>query len=311
MSERAAEIIVEGRYFCEGPRWQDGRFWFSDFFAREVCSVGLDGDVVVEAAFDGRPSGLGWLPDGSLLVVSMLDRKVMRRQPDGSFVEHADLSALATFHANDMLVDDAGTAYVGNFGFDIDATMAELGVEGMLSALMSDPAPYLATLAAVTPDGTVSAAAEQMLFPNGMVLTDDGRTLVVAQTLGMELTAFDRAADGTLSNRRVWAPLGEAMIAPDGIAIDADGGIWVANAMAPSAHRVVEGGAVTDVVTTSQLAFACQIGGPEGRPPPVSTAPWAADATPAEPRGGRPGPPGPFPYPPPPTPADTRGLLQA
>jgi sugar lactone lactonase YvrE len=262
--------LADGRYFCEGPRWRDGRFWFSDFYAHEVCSVGLDGDVRVEVAVDGdeRPSGLGWLPDGRLLFVAMLARKVMRREHDGSIVEHADLGDIATFHCNDMLVDPTGRAYVGNFGFDLDTTLAAMGPEGLLGALATDRSPYTAVLATVEPDGATSVAADDLAFPNGVVLVDDGSTLVVAQTLGLELTAFDRDESGGLSNRRVWASLvfGDgSFAAPDGIAVDASGGIWVANALGAEVLRVEEGGTVTDRVTTSATAFACAVGGPDGR----------------------------------------------
>ena len=266
--------LVEGRYFCEGPRWRDGRFWFSDFYAHEICSVGLDGDVRVEVAIAGdeRPSGLGWLPDGRLLYVAMLARKVMRREADGTVVEHADLGSIATFHCNDMLVDETGRAYVGNFGFDLDTTLATMGAEGLLTTMITDRDPYTAALAQVDPDGSVSVAADDLAFPNGMVTVDGGATLVVAQTLGLELTAFDRAADGSLTNRRTWASLAESMVAPDGIAVDASDGIWVANALGTECIRVEQGGAITDRVTTSQLAFACALGGPDGRHLLVCTA---------------------------------------
>jgi sugar lactone lactonase YvrE len=273
--------LVEGRYFCEGPRWRDGRFWFSDFYAHEIASVGLDGDVRVEVAIgdvmaaDERPSGLGWLPDGRLLFVAMLARKVMRREHDGTVVEHADLGDVATYHCNDMLVDEAGRAYVGNFGFDLDAALASMGPDGLLTTMITDRQPYTAVLAQVDPDGSVAVAADDLAFPNGVVTI--GSTLVVAQTLGLELTAFDRAGDGSLSNRRVWASLADSMIAPDGIAADADGGIWVANALGTECVRVEEGGTITDRVTTSQLAFACAVGGPEGRHLLVCTA-AASDA---------------------------------
>lgn len=271
--------LVEGRYFCEGPRWHDGRFWFSDFYAHEICSVGIDGDVRVEVsvADDERPSGLGWLPDGRLLFVAMLARKVMRREADGTVVEHADLGDVATFHCNDMLVDEAGRAYVGNFGFDLDTTLATMGAEGLLTAMITDRDPYTAVLADVAPDGSVTVAADDLAFPNGVVLVDGGATLVVAQTLGLELTAFDRGADGSLTNRRTWASLADSMIAPDGIAVDAADGIWVANALGTECVRVEHGGEITDRVTTSQLAFACAIGGPEGRHLLVCTA-AASDA---------------------------------
>jgi sugar lactone lactonase YvrE len=285
-----ATTLVEGRYFCEGPRWHDDRFWFSDFYAHEVCSVGLDGDVRNEVDFgDERPSGLGWLPDGRLLVVAMLARKVMRREHDGSLVEHADLGDVATFHCNDMLVDAEGRAYVGNFGFDLDGTLASMGVEGLLGALATDRSPYTAVLARVDPDGTVSVGADDLAFPNGVVTLDEGSTLVVAQSLGLELTAFDKAADGTLSQRRTWASLvgtdGSAAV-PDGIDVDDRGGIWVANATGPEVLRVEEGGIVTHRVTTSQPAFACALGGPDRRHLLVCTAAGSdAEEAAAQPAG--------------------------
>lgn len=269
--------LVDGRYFCEGPRWHENRFWFSDFYAHEICSVGLDGAVVTEVALGAgeRPSGLGWLPDGRLLFVEQLARRVMRREHDGSLVQHADLKAIASFHCNDMLVDDVGRAYVGNFGFDLDVAIDDLGAGGLLAAIAADPAPFLANLAMVEPDGTVSVAAPGLAFPNGTVVVNGGGTLVIAQTLGLELTAFDKSADGSLSNRRTWASLRDEQgrfAAPDGIAADADDGIWVANALAPEVLRVEEGGEVTRRLATSNNAYACAIGGPEGRHLLVCTA---------------------------------------
>ena len=284
--------LVEGRWFCEGPRWHDGRFWFSDFYAHEICSVGLDGDVRTEVALDGdeRPSGLGWLPDGRLLFVAMLARRVMRREHDGSIAVHADLSDVATFHCNDMLVDSDGRAYVGNFGFDLDATIAAIGPEGLLTAIATDRSAYTAVLARVDPDGSVSVVADDLAFPNGTVTVDGGSTLVVAQTLGLELTAFDKAADGSLSNRRTWASLvgsDGSFVAPDGTCADGEGGIWVANALGAEVVRVEEGGVVTQRVTTSQLAFACAVGGPEGRHLLVCTAESGTSETAAAAPNGR------------------------
>ena len=288
MTTHTSTPLADKRYFCEGPRWHEGRFWFSDFYAHEVCSVGLGGDVRVELSLgDEQPSGLGWLPGGDLLVVGMTKRQVLRRSSDKSLTVHAELGGIATFHANDMLVAPEGGAYVGNFGFDLDAFLMAHGVEGLLAALGTDPSPFLGKLAHVKPDGTASVAADNMVFPNGMVLLDGGRTLVVAQTLAFELTAFDRAPDGTLSNRRVWASLKDAMAAPDGICVDAQGGIWVANALAPVVIRVEEGGQVTDTVTTSQNAYACALGGPEGRHLLVCTAPTSVHSLAAAEANGR------------------------
>ncbi len=279
MTAHTSTTLADQRYFCEGPRWHEGRFWFSDFYAHEVCSVGLGGDVRAELTLGNeQPSGLGWLPNGDLLVVGMTRRQVLRRAPGKEPVVHANLGGIATFHTNDMLVTPEGDAYVGNFGFDLDGYLLAHGIEHLLGALHTDPSPFLGKLAHLKADGRASVAAEQMLFPNGMVLLDGGRTLVVAQTLGLELTAFDRAPDGGLANRRVWASLKEAKVAPDGICADARGGIWVANALAPVVLRVEAGGRVTDTVTTSQNAYACALGGPEGRHLLVCTAPTSAHA---------------------------------
>lgn len=288
MATHTSTLLADQRYFCEGPRWHEGRFWFSDFYAHEVCSVGLGGDVRVELSLgDEQPSGLGWLPNGDLLVVGMTKRQVWRRSAGNGLAVHADLNGIATFHANDMLVTPEGDAYVGNFGFDLDAFLMANGVEGLLGALGTDPSPFLGKLAHVKADGTTSVAAEPVLFPNGMVLLNGGRTLVVAQTLAFELTAFDRAPDGSLSNRRVWASLKESMTAPDGICADAKGGIWVANALAPVVIRVEEGGQITDTVTTSQNAYACALGGPEGRHLLICTAPTSVHAEAAAHANGR------------------------
>jgi sugar lactone lactonase YvrE len=277
MAELASTVLADGRYFCEGPRWRAGRFWFSDFYAHEVCSIDVHGQLVTELSLgDEQPSGLGWLPDGRLLVVGMLKRQVLRRELDGSVEVHADLADIATFHANDMIVTPDGDAYVGNFGFDLDGLLLAEGEEGLLTRLFADPTPFMAKLAHVTVDGAVSVATSDVLFPNGMVLLDGGATLVVAQTLGMELTAFDRASDGALSNRRTWASLAQpdgTMIAPDGICADAQGGVWVANALAPQVVRVEEGGAISDTVATTQNAYACCLGGHDGCDLLVCTAP--------------------------------------
>jgi sugar lactone lactonase YvrE len=288
MTTHTTTTLADQRYFCEGPRWHEGRFWFSDFYAHEVCSVGLGGDVRTELSLgEEQPSGLGWLPNGDLLVVSMTQRQVLRRAAGKDLVVHADLAGIATFHTNDMLVTPEGDAYVGNFGFDLDGYLQAHGIEHLLGALKTDPSPFLGKLAHLKADGTVSVAAEQVLFPNGMVLLDGGRTLVVAQTLGLELTAFDRAPDGGLSNRRVWASLKAAKVAPDGICVDAKGGIWVANALATVVVRVEASGQITDTVTTSQNAYACALGGPEGRHLLVCTAPTSVHTAAAAQANGR------------------------
>lgn len=252
--------LATGIYFGEGPRWRSGRLWFSDFYAHRVCSVDLAGDLRTELEVEGRPSGLGWMPDGSLLVVRMELRQVWRRWPDGRFEIHADLADHSAFLCNDMVVDGAGRAYVGNFGFDLDA---ELRARGAPSVLADHPTTCLAL---VQPDGTVSDAApgERFSFPNGMVIKPDGKTLVVGETLSGQLTILDIGDDGTLSNRRQFAPTVPRL--PDGICLDATGAVWIANPVAPECALIAPGGEVLDVVETDGLnCYACMLGGPTGR----------------------------------------------
>jgi sugar lactone lactonase YvrE len=262
-------VVARGLHFGEGPRWHDGRLWFSDFYDHAVKSLGADGEVRTELVIDDQPSGLGWLPDGRLLVVAMQRRQLLRRDL-GGIALHADLSGIASFHANDMVVDGQGGAYVGNFGFDLDAGIRARGVQ---SVLADHPT---ARMARVMPDGTVHEAASDLHFPNGCVITPDGGTMIVAETLAMRLTAFDRAADGSLANRRVWATLG--MRAPDGICLDADGHVWIANALAPECVLVARGGDVIATVRTSQPCFACMLGGPGRSTLYVMTAPSSSPA---------------------------------
>ena len=271
------EAFVDGLHFGEGPRWHDDRLWLSDFHDHAVLAVDDDGRVERVVEVPGQPSGLGWLPDGRLLVVSMLDRRVLRVE-DGTLVEHADLSHLAPFHCNDMIVDAVGRAYVGNFGFDHEAHFRDGG------DLESAPTTVLAR---VDPDGTIEVAADGFRFPNGTVITPDGRTLVVAESLGMKLTAFDvDPGDGSLSNRRVWAETTGRV--PDGTCLDVrDGTIWIANAMAPECVRYAEGGEVVEVVETSQPCFACALGGADGRTLFCITAPTSTTAKVANVREGR------------------------
>ncbi|MFN0096979.1 MAG: SMP-30/gluconolactonase/LRE family protein [Dehalococcoidia bacterium] len=243
--------LAEGFQFGEGPRWHDGRLWLSDFYDHAIKTVDANGRVEVQFRVPTQPSGLGWLPDGRLLTVSMLDRKVLRQEGD-RLVEHADVSSIATFHCNDMVVDAKGRAYVGNFGFDLHNATPEI--------IAKAPA---ATMARVDPDGTVHVAAADLAFPNGTVITPDGKTLIVGETMGRRLTAFDIAPDGSLSNRRLWADCGGRL--PDGICLDAEGCVWIANPRAPEAVRIAEGGEVRDVVETSLPCFAVMLGGEDGK----------------------------------------------
>lgn len=269
---RTVQTLATGIYFGEGPRWHDGRLWFSDFYSSRVCSLSLEGDLRTELELDGRPSGLGWMPDGSLLVVRMELRQVWRRWPDGRFELHADLAGHSAFLCNDMVVDGTGRAYVGNFGFDLDA---ELHARGPESVIADHPQTCLAL---VQPGGTVSDAApgERFSFPNGMVITPDGSTLIVGETLGGRLSAFDIGAEGTLSNRREYAPTWPRV--PDGICLDATGAVWIANPLAPECALIAPGGEVLDVIETSLPCYACMLGGPEGKHLFMLVAP-SSDAT--------------------------------
>jgi sugar lactone lactonase YvrE len=235
--------VLGGLAFPEGPRWRDGELYFSDMHADEVVAMKPDGSRRTVFKHDQPVSGLGWLPDGRMLVVSMEDRKLMRIEAHGRAVVYADLGGVASWHCNDMAVDANGRAYVGNFGFPLPG---------------GEPKP--AKMARVDPDGSVSVAADELIFPNGTVITPDGRTLVVGETFGARLTAFDVASDGSLLNRRVWAQMPERAV-PDGICLDAEGAIWVASPTSNEALRVREGGEVTDRVATGRGCHACMLGG--------------------------------------------------
>jgi sugar lactone lactonase YvrE len=254
---RTTRILADGLYFGEGPRWHDGRLWFSDFYDHAVKSVSPAGDARIEFEIEDQPSGLGWMPDGSMLIVSMIKRQLLRRTADGQISVHADLGHIATFHCNDMVVDGQGGAYVGNFGFDLDATMAEGGMAAVFAK------GGKAKLAYVSPDGVARVAADDLFFPNGTVITPDGRTLIMGESFGGVLTAFDIGPGGALSNRRVWAPLAPRV--PDGICLDAEGAIWVANPTAPECVRVAEGGQILEVIDTGDPCYACMLGGADGR----------------------------------------------
>ena len=265
-------------FFGEGPRWHGGRLWFSDFYDRAVKSLDQQGVVRTEVELDDQPSGLGWLPDGRLLIVAMRARKVMRQDAGGLSV-HADLTNMAEHRANDMVVDARGGAYVGGFGFDLDA---ELKARGAQAVLESHPTTVLAR---IEPDGSAQIAATDMHFPNGMVITPDGATLIVAETLARRLTAFDIESGGKLANRRIWAPLGARV--PDGICLDRDGNVWVANAAAAECVLVAPGGRVLEVIETGQPCFACMLGGGTQRTLYMLTAPSSIAEVASKTRRGR------------------------
>ena len=243
-------ILLDGLKFPEGPRWHEGRLWFSDMHAHRVMTVEESGQTSIICEVPNRPSGLGFTPDGRLLVVSMTDRKLLCLNGNLGLKEVSDIGLLASGDANDMVVDDQARSYIGNFGFDYS----------------NDEKFKPASLVMVRPDGVALVVAEELLFPNGSVITPDGGRLIVAETYGRRLTAFDiNKEDGTLSNRRIWAEVDPAT--PDGICLDAEGAIWVASPVTEEFIRVLEGGVVTDRIKLppGKGAYACMLGGADGR----------------------------------------------
>lgn len=237
-------VLLDGLIFPEGPRWHRGKLFFSDMHAHKVRTVDLKGHAEEVCEVAAWPSGLGWLPNGKLLIVSMTDRKLLVLEKSGELKTHADISNLASFHCNDMVVDGKGRAYVGNFGYD----------------LLSGAPAKKAELVLVNPDGSARVVADGLDFPNGTVETPDGKTLIVGESMGHRLTAFDIEPDGSLTNRRVWADLGQAV--PDGIALDAQNAVWVASPLTKQVMRVKEGGEVTDRAGFGSMPIACALGGP-------------------------------------------------
>jgi sugar lactone lactonase YvrE len=259
---REITAVLSDLSFLECPRWHEDRIWVSDFYTHQVLSAREDGtDVRQEAQVPGQPSGLGWLPDGRLLVISQHDGRLLRREHDGSLVTHADLAAHVAGEPNDMVVDDRGRAFVGNFGFDLfgGAPLAPT------------------TVLRVDPDGTVIQVADDLWFPNGSVITDDG-VFIVGETFGNRISAFDVQVDGSLTHRREWASfgsrpsdtdvtvaLGQLSVAPDGCGLDAEGALWIADALGSRVLRIREGGEILDEIAVGTGVFACMLGGQDGR----------------------------------------------
>jgi sugar lactone lactonase YvrE len=248
MVDHTFETLATGGGFFEGPRWHDGRWWVSDFYRHTVFAIDPNGTSEEVMTVAGQPSGLGWLPDGSMLVVSMTDQRVLRRAPDGTVDVYADIAEHCGGFANDLVVDGAGHTYVGNFGFD----------------LMGGGAPQAANIVHIAPGGAVDVAAGDLMFPNGAVVTPDGSTLVVGETTGGRYTAFTLGESGALTDRREWAAV--PGVAPDGCTLDAEGCIWAADALANRLVRVAEGkGVIEEVPAPDGLGvYACMLGGPAG-----------------------------------------------
>jgi sugar lactone lactonase YvrE len=264
----APKTILEGLVFPECPRWHDGALYFSDMHDGIVWKL-AGGEAVRVAEVPSRPAGLGFAPDGSLLIVSMIERKLFRSTADG-LVTVADLSGLVSNLANDLMVDLEGRAYIGNFGFDLN----------------HGESPRPTVLLRVDPCGEVAVAAGDLLFPNGMVIPPDNRTLIVAETFGFRLTAFDILPGGGLSNRRVFAPLGG--LNPDGICLDAEGAVWVTCPGANKVIRVHEDGAIArEILLPGRDSFACMLGGDDRRTLYICTAPHYLPEITIPARGGR------------------------
>ncbi len=240
------QMLRTGIAFGESPRWHDGRLWFADWGAQELIAVDVEGRSEVAVRVPSFPFCVDWLPDGRLLIVSARDRLLLRREPDGSLATHADLSGLSNYPWNEIVVDGRGNAYVNNIGFEFPC---------------GEFAPGTVTL--IAPDGSVRQVADGVAFPNGMAVTPDNTTLIVAESYANKLTAFDIVEDGGLSNRRVWADLGDGV--PDGLCLDAEGAVWYADVPNKRCVRVREGGEVLQTIDLDRGCFACMLGGPDGK----------------------------------------------
>ena len=254
MTKDTVQVLMTGLAFGESPRWHDGRLWFSNWGAQEIIAVDPKGksEVVVRLPFPSFPFSIDWLPDGRLLIISSSDQPLLRQESDGSLVPHADLSR----GFNEIVVDGRGNAYINGAGFN------PLAGEKF--------APGIITL--VTPDGSAKQVAEGIAFPNGMAITPNNSTLIVADSYGKKLTAFDIADEGGLSKQRVWADLGEGT--PDGICIDAEGAVWYADVPNKRCVRVREGGEVLQTVELDRGCFACMLGGADGKTLFMMAAEW-------------------------------------
>ena len=261
-------VLMTGIAFGESPRWHDGRLWFCDWGAQELIAVDLGGKSEVIVRVPSFPFCIDWLRDGRLLIVSASDRRLLRREPDGSIVTHADLSRLSKKPWNDIVVDGRGNTYVDNIGFDFPGGEFATGI-----------------LALVTPDGSARQVADGVAFPNGIVVTPDNSTLIVAESYANRLTAFDIAADGTLSNRRLWADLDRGV--PDGICIDDENAVWYADVPNMRCVRVRQGGDVLQTIDLDRGCFACMLGGADRRTLFLVAREWRGPASMAD--GGRTG----------------------
>lgn len=261
-------VLADGLAFGESPRWHHGRLWLADWGAGEVLTVDADGRTEVVARVDGLPICLDWLPDGRLLVVAGGAGRLLRREPDGTLVGYADLRSLVAHPWNEVVTDARGNAYVNTIGFDFPGGEFAPGA-----------------IALVPPDGPPRLVADGLAFPNGMALTPDGGTLIVAESYAARLTAYDVGTDGSLTGRRVWAEVPDS--APDGICLDASGAVWYGDVPNRCAVRVAEGGRVRDRIDLDRGCFACALGGPDGRTLFLVVTEWSPRALAGGPRTGQ------------------------
>jgi sugar lactone lactonase YvrE len=257
------QTLKTGLALGESPRWHDDRLWFSNWVAQEVVAVDLEGNTEIIVRVASFPFCIDWLPDGRLLIVSGREGHLLRTDPDGSLVTHADLTGLSQFPWNDIVVDGRGNAYVNNTGFDFP---------------VGEFAP--GTIARTAPDGSTRQVADGVAFPNGMVVTPDNSTLILAESYGNKLTAFDIAADGSLSKQRLWADLDDGV--PDGICLDAEGAVWYGDVPNKRCVRVREGGEVLQTVDLDRGCFACMLGGVDRRTLFMMAAEWGGPASMAD-----------------------------
>ncbi|WP_339663674.1 SMP-30/gluconolactonase/LRE family protein [uncultured Psychrobacter sp.] len=287
MSKYELDVVVDGFHYLEGPRWYKNALWFVDFYTKGVYRVNDEGVAEKIVHVEQQPSGLGWLPDGRMLIVSMKDRKVLRLEDNGELVVHADIWKHCEGHANDMVVAPNGNAYVGNFGFD----------------LMGGADHKHTGLVLVRPDGTSQVVAEGLAFPNGMVISADEKTLIVNELFGNKVSQFDIKENGTLGEKRDFANFGElgelgdepnlgvrienASILPDGLALDSEGAVWIADTLNQRAVRIKEGGEILETVDTAPDGiFAVALGGQDGKTLFMCAAPdWNEASRTAETKG--------------------------
>ena len=250
-------ILLTDLQLGESPRWHDGRLWFADWGAQQIVAVDPEGRSEVVTTVQSLPFSIDWLPDGRLLIVWASRRQLLRREPDGSLAVHSELAGVSEKPWNEIVVDRRGNAYLNNIGFDFPDEEVGPGI-----------------IAMVTPGGVVRQVADDVAFPNGMAVTPDNSTLIVGESTGARLTAFDIASDGGLDQRRVWADLGDGV--PDGICLDAAGAVWYADVPNQRCVRVREGGEVLQTVDVDRGCFACMLGGEDRRTLYIMAAEWPA-----------------------------------